>query len=93
MKLFYCRHCQDIRALRSESVVRCACRASAGRYRSGGPHADITGPCVALGITSASLDAALAAPPRGDGLGNRLEAFVIPETSTTVRRLDEIAEE
>jgi len=86
MKLIYCTSCRDIRALRVEDEVRCFCGASGGQYRKDGLHAEVSGPCVPLGIENMSFEAALAAPPREDGLGNRFDGFVIPEPCHTVHR-------
>jgi hypothetical protein len=86
MKLIYCTSCRDIRALRVQDQVRCFCGASGGQYRGDGLHADISGPCVPLGIANNSFEAALAAAPREDGMGNCFEAFVITEPCDTVHR-------
>lgn len=86
MKLIFCRACQDIVRLIEGDWRRCDCGRSAGTYVD--PlKAQISGPCIPLGIDNRSLALALAARP-ASGLGERFEAFVIPEECSTVEVVD-----
>lgn len=90
MKLLFCRECGDVRKLHMDRQMHaCSCGASAGRYVDH-LNAEVSGPCLALGINNSSLRLALTnhqRSPRIDGLGHRIEAFIIPETAPTLRRL------
>jgi hypothetical protein len=89
MKLLYCQVCGDVRALALEDR-RCACGASAGCYLEDQLHAEIEGPCYALGFGNRSFHEAkeLQVNWQETVRGPWFEAWVIPEGSSRVRRRD-----
>ena len=82
MKLIFCPKCEDIRAL-AYGLRYCSCASSWGHYRRDGLNAVIGGDAIPLGLNNQSFVKALKNRP-ARGLGQRFEAFVIPENSSTV---------
>ncbi len=85
MKLIFCGECCDIVALRSWPRA-CGCGRSYGRYVDD-LNAVYGGEAVPLGISNPSFAKALHRQP-AEGLGCRFEAFVIPSTCDTMRKID-----
>ena len=84
MKLIYCKECRDVVNL-DFAQRECKCGRSKGRYIDS-LHAEIRGPCVALGISNRSLQEAIRWQP-DSGKGSVVEAFVIPKKCDTVERV------
>lgn len=82
VKLLFCQQCFDIILLQSEPR-KCACQKSSGRYLDG-INAELSGPCIPLGISNSSFLRALQNRPR-EGMGERFEAFIIPRQCESVR--------
>ncbi len=82
MKLIFCPKCEDIRALAYE-LRYCSCASSWGYYRRDGLNAVIGGKAIPLGLNNQSFVKALKNRP-AQGLGQRFEAFVIPENCPTL---------
>lgn len=97
MKLLCCLNCGDVIKLISRQERVCDCGQSAGQY-VGRLEATYRGPALLLGIDNPSLDSALEdqAIKGDDGLegtrrglmGRRIEAFVIPESASSIKRTD-----
>lgn len=95
MKLLYCTKCRSIRSLEKEWLA-CTCGKSRGMYLTDGQNAEVTGPCLVLGIGNKSFDIALQKEgydPEGKlnylRAGYRFEAFIVPEgEGHNVRRID-----
>lgn len=92
MKLIYCKSCHDIRKLHITEVTYCLCRKSSGVYLDS-INAIISGDqVVLLGIANTSLINALDMTRDEDLLGQKFNAFVIPENVPAIRRVDCIKE-
>jgi hypothetical protein len=100
MKLILCEKCSDIVALKTGLDRSCACGQSGGRYVDG-LNAEVWGPCFKLGFNNSSLvEALLAQKFEGDSKetmiygykrvtkGRDFQAFVIPESADTMKRID-----
>ncbi len=83
MKLMYCIHCGDVLALR---YIRraCSCGKSIGRSTLH-VEAEVSGPCVVLGVKDDALMDAVEASPRADGMGVEVMVLAVPERVTSVR--------
>ena len=84
MKLIYCKECRDM-VLLDFSQRECKCGRSKGRYLDS-LHAEIRGPCVALGILGSSLHRAID-NQADEGWSDEFTAFVISKKCKTVRRI------
>ena len=100
MKLLFCEHCGDIRSLHVGKLVTCRCTRSSGRYRADEITAEVSGPCLVLGISNPSFwnardaqkekgdrDDRMNGQNRGQPLGREFVAFIIPAAARTVRRV------
>ena len=94
MKLLVCRKCGDIFNL-SDKAKTCSCGESSGRYVDD-LNAEIKGDCKAIGFSNGSLESAYRLQLKIDEaqgnketccLGERFEAFFIPESAKTVKRI------
>jgi hypothetical protein len=83
MKLIFCPFCEDVRKL-AYTPRTCVCGQSWGYYYEDGLHAVIGGKAIPLGFNNASLADALRNRPEG-GMGERFEAFVIPEHTERIK--------
>lgn len=89
MKLLYCSWCGDVQKLRSTPTY-CACGMSVGMYLPDGLNAVYGGKeCLPIGISNKSLATKHGGyePCRTadeNGLGVKLEAFVVPSTAPTI---------
>ncbi|MEM9809391.1 MAG: hypothetical protein AAF959_29430 [Cyanobacteria bacterium P01_D01_bin.56] len=84
MKLIFCPHCHDIRKLGYDCRY-CSCGESWGYYQNDGINAVVGGKAIPLGIENSSLKRAIQGRP-DQGIGSRIEAFVIPVECPTVRQ-------
>jgi hypothetical protein len=88
MKLIMCTKCFDIvKCLRTDRT--CQCGQSGGKYAEDGLYATYWGSAVPLGFANSSFVRALKNQPFEAGLGERFEAFVIPEICPTFERVDD----
>lgn len=55
MKLIYCPECQDMLAIHPGRRRYCRCKASSGKYRQDGWHADVYGKAILLGFMNGQL--------------------------------------
>jgi len=89
VKLLNCTNCQDVVKL-ARKYKTCQCGKSVGYYMEDGLHAEYGGEfAVLFGIANSTIRPAIDATrekPREDGLGWRMEAFVIPDSAPTVKR-------
>jgi len=92
MKLLRCRQCGDIFNLTINRIKTCSCTLSYGQYDEDGLHAWYAGPCDMLGFANRSVVEAdllnTNSPPAEQELGYQFDAFFIPESASTVRRID-----
>ena len=87
MKLIFCPECGDIRMLH-RSGVTCWCGKSSGRYMEDNLHAEISGLAIPIGIDNRRFVAALAELRLGrNSMGPDINAFLIAESSSRIRRL------
>jgi hypothetical protein len=84
MKLIFCPNCEDIIKCQ-ESGRTCQCGASGGRYTDN-LNAIYWGKAVPLGLANSSFVQALRNQPE-DGQGSRFEAFVIPKSCPTFKKV------
>lgn len=83
MKLIYCEFCGDVFNLTREEKS-CSCGRSKGKYLPDGLNAEISGKnSVPLGFSNGSFIDALSLRK----YGINFTAFVIPESSKTIRRI------
>lgn len=89
MKLLHCTRCGDVFKL-ARKYKTCECGRSVGYYLDDGLNAEYGGQfAVLFGIANSTVQPAIDATlekPREDGLGWRMEAFVIPDSAPTVKR-------
>ena len=85
MKLLFCPVCQDVLRLRAH-IRFCDCKKSYGRYIDS-INAIIGGRAIPIGFANRSLVRALENRPKA-GLGERFDAFVIPELCDSVEQCD-----
>ncbi len=95
MKLIFCLKCNDLVALRREPRA-CQCGESGGVYVDRSV-AEISGPCIPIGIHNKELLSAikdqfeygdLKEQFRGEPLGRNIAAWVIPTASSRIVRTD-----
>jgi len=89
MKLLLCRRCQDaVKLLPAIEKRMCACGASWGWCEDDGLHVTYGGEAIPIGFANSSLVHAIEYndkhPPKDEGI--RFEAFIIPESASTIRR-------
>lgn len=89
MKLLHCLDCHDVVALRTDGERACACGGARGRYVDD-LVAEFSGRAVLLGFANRTLVHALQAHEQepNEAMGHRFEAFVIPESAYTCRRVE-----
>lgn len=101
MKLILCPSCSDVVALRVGKIRQCECGSVGGRYLDS-LHAEVWGADgFVLGFANGSLVKALRAQMRdgdltelmdgiyeGEVKGRKFDAFIIPDSSTTVTRVE-----
>lgn len=87
MKLIMCQECHDVVALVSIIQRQCLCGKSTGQYVDD-INANVSGPCDVLGFNNRSLANALV-NPRQD-YGTPFEAFIIPNSSRTIKRIPQL---
>lgn len=101
MKLLLCVQCYDIVKLSTKTLRKCECGSVSGRYIDY-VNAEVTGDPIVIGFNNSSLERAVADQLyRGDLTetmdyaggkvikGRSFEAFIIPESADSVKRLDE----
>ena len=88
MKLLMCLKCFDVFSL-TKKVRVCSCGAAKGKYMEDGLNAIYSGECVPLGVTNTSLSNA-SSHQRDEGEGVPFEAFVMPQVSDTMRKVDDV---
>ena len=86
MKLLFCKECQDLFKL-SRDQKACDCGESSGRYLEDGLHAEVSGPCLLLGMDNNSLLRALRYRRAGGIDSMDLDAFLIAEDSDRFKRI------
>lgn len=89
MKLFFCPECAEIVTLKKDNRS-CGCGKSGGRYLDA-RRAEFWGLAVPIGISNASLDAALIrqrlADRDGDNLaGSIFDAWIIPAGAAGIKK-------
>lgn len=91
MKLLLCVKCSDVFVLRENKKRACSCGLSDGEYVDD-LNAEVTGPCIVIGFSNHSLlrtiRTQMSNGDQDDGNGRRFEAFIIPESAPSVKRLD-----
>ena len=100
MKLILCEKCCDVVSLRLGVDRSCECGESGGRYVDN-LNAEVWGPCFKLGFANSTLVSALRLQKHsGDSAekmryasgvvtkGRDFQAFVIPESASTMKRVD-----
>lgn len=100
MKLIFCEECYDIVKLKKNVERTCECGKSGGRYIDS-LNAEVWGPCFKLGFSNHSFTAAVISQSlSGDSTekmaygtgyvtkGREFEAFIIPESANTMKRID-----
>lgn len=100
MKLLFCLNCGDVMSLRTQHSRECECGAVSGRYIDD-LNVEVTGNPIVLGFANQSfLNAVRIQLARGDSLetmdyaggkvtkGRSFEAFVIPESANSVKRVN-----
>lgn len=94
MKLIFCTACRDIVALKLTRRT-CRCGQSGGLYLADGWHAEISGPCLAVGIDNQDFCRAvgeqlafgdLEEGRDGEPLGRDFQAWIMPEGAPRVHR-------
>lgn len=97
MKLVFCPECEDVKKLEIDTPTFCHCGRSWGRYLTDGLHAEYGGDAILLALGNTSLIKAvakeLAGQRRIDGLGFKIEAWVIPTTSDRITKTMPIPKE
>jgi hypothetical protein len=86
MKLLLCTECFDLFMLTLEPVA-CVCGSSIGQYGPDGLNAAYSGPCIPIGFSNSSFVRAIKEQPE-EGMGRTFEAFVIPKTCPTMKKVD-----
>jgi hypothetical protein len=100
MKLIFCEKCHDLVTLRKNVDRTCECGESGGKSVDD-LNAEIWGPCYKIGFANHSFTAAIIAQRlSGDSIekmqygiasvtkGRDFEAFIIPESAKTMKRVD-----
>jgi hypothetical protein len=103
MKLIFCEKCHDLVKLKKKMDRTCECGESGGKYVDD-LNAEIWGPCYKIGFANHSFTAAIIAQRlSGDSTekmvrvygrqgyvtkGRKFEAFIIPESAETMKRVD-----
>ena len=100
MKLIFCEKCHDLVKLKKKMDRTCECGESGGKYVDD-LNAEIWGPCYKIGFANHSFTAAIIAQGlSGDSTekiaygiacvtkGRNFEAFIIPESAKTMKRID-----
>jgi hypothetical protein len=92
MKLIFCLECSDAIKCGDGGWRYCECTASAGRYLDGGRHAEISGPCFAVGVASPDLHEGVVkvlADVEGELVeGPDVQCWVFPKSYGRIRRVD-----
>ena len=87
MKLLLCLECSDVVKLKVDELRFCSCGKAQGKYYEGGLHAEISGPCVSLGLHNQELVKAIKAQIDGAkdfDKGLNFTAWVISKSSPRV---------
>ena len=87
MKLLYCTECHDI-VLLTYNLRHCECKKCYGFYADE-INAIFCGPGVCVGFNNKSFLDALRNQPE-EGMGECFEAFIIPKTVSSIRKVDDI---
>ncbi len=85
MKLVFCPECHDVFKLQYDHK-QCMCGKSGGKYTDE-INAIIEGMAIPLGFSNGSFVKALKQYPFEAKMGERFEAFIIPENAPTVKRI------
>jgi len=87
MKLLFCPKCSDVFKLQKE-MRSCVCGESKGKYLKDGIKATVLSG-IPIGIDNGSFVRALGSRPK-TGMGERFEAFVIPEVCLSINKEKEL---
>ncbi len=87
MKLIFCPYCTDVVRLFPGEWRRCKCKKVGGTYKEDGLHAEITKKAVPLGFNNYQFLLAMSNRPK-EGMGERFEAFIIPDKCDTIQIVD-----
>lgn len=89
MKLLFCEKCQDIFKLQTFETRTCVCGNASGKYLDDLNAVYLGSAAVPLVLANNSLAGALLCRPE-EGKGFPFDAFVIPKTCDTFKKVEKI---